>query len=156
MALVTWFLWKALMFDIPFEMHQIRCFDWLATRLQPHTNQKNHTRTCCFLLIVRKNTSSHRTTKFHLDFGNWLCRNRFGSTQQILAGSGGEFCDKAAHLLPVVCFGGRTDLYWNPQVQVVFRVFTCFVHCSFQDEAVLSVIVAKAARIPAFDVVCWV
>ena len=42
------------------------------------------------------------------------------------------------------------------QVQVVFRVFTCFVHCSFQDEAVLSVIIAKAARIPAFDVVCWV
>ena len=49
-----------------------------------------------------------------------------------------------------------TYLYWNPTNAVVFRVFTCFVDCSFQDEVVLSVIVAKAARIPAFDVVCWV
>ena len=62
----------------------------------------------------------------------------------------------AAYPLPVVCFGGRTYLYWNSTNAVVFRVFTCFVDCSFQDEVVLSVIIAKAARIPAFDVVCWV
>ena len=94
---------------VRFEIHQIKCFGWLATRLQPHTNQKNHTRTtCCFSLRV----------------------------QRVLAGSG---CDTGTR-----------------QVQVVFRVFTCFVRCFFQDEAVLSVIMAKAARIPAFDVVCWV
>ena len=28
---------------------------------------------------------------------------------------------------------------------MVSRVFTCFVHCFFQDEAVLSVIIAKVA-----------
>ena len=141
----------------------MRCFGWLATRLQPHTNQKNHTRTCCFLLIVRKKGVS---IQVHIEPQGFIwtlvigcvatdlgLHNRF---ERVLAGSGCEFCDKAAHLLPVVCFGGRTDVYWNPQVQVVFRVFTCFVHCFFQDEAVLSVIIAKAARIPAFDVVCWV
>ena len=40
---------------------------------------------------------------------------------------------------------------------VLGHLWVCpFVHCFFQDEAVLSVIMAKAARIPAFDVVCWV
>ena len=66
-----------------------------------------------------------------------------------------EFCDLSSTSM-VACFGGKTCLYWTRQVQVVFRVFTCFVHCFFQDEAVLSVIITKAARIPAFDVVCWV